>query len=124
MDEREKIAGLSDTSLVSRYTEIGILQDEALLDLDTKRLNRLFDELLQIEIELRSRDDDQRQLLIALLEHPNMQVRLNAAKATLAVDYDRARSVIEAMATSKRYQQAGDAGMTVGALDQGIFVPE
>ena len=52
-----------------------------------------------------------------------MQVRLNAAKLTLAVAPKAAREALEAIASSHHYPQAGDAGMTLFALDDGIFEP-
>src|SRR5262249_46404110 len=66
---------------------------------------------------------DQRRALLPLYDHPNAQVRLKAVKATLAVAPERARRMLEIIADSREYPQAGDAGMTIDALDQGIFKP-
>jgi hypothetical protein len=109
--------------LVRRFTAIGTEQDKALLSRHHAKFNRLFDEMVAIEEELRKRDGDQRKELLPLLEHPNAQVRLNAIKATLAVAPVLARQKLEAMAASREYPQAGDAGMTIDALDRGIFKP-
>ena len=51
-----------------------------------------------------------------------MQVRLNAAKSTLAVAPEAARQELRAIADSREYPQA-DAGMCLGNLDEGIFKP-
>jgi hypothetical protein len=61
--------------------------------------------------------------LDSLFEHPNMQVRLNAAKATLAVAPKAARQALEAIAASRHHPQAGDAGMSLWNLDEGVFKP-
>ena len=61
--------------------------------------------------------------LTVLYEHGNAQVRLQAAGATLAVEPGTARRVMEAIAASKTFPQAGHAGMTLDALDRGIFKP-
>ena len=109
--------------LVARYISIGIDQDKALLRNEIAKFNRLFDEMVVVQNELRTRDGDQRRALLGLYGHPNAQVRLNAAKATLAVAPEPARRKLQTMADSREYPQAGDAGMTLYALDRGIFKP-
>lgn len=59
-----------------------------------------------------------------LFDHPDMQVRLQAAKATLAVAPADARSVLQRIKEWGRQPQAGDAGMCIINLDRGIFVPK
>jgi len=54
----------------------------------------------------------------------DIQVRSQSARATLAVAPAEARRAIEAIAASRQYPQAGDAGMTLINLDRGIFVPD
>jgi len=76
-----------------------------------------------VEEELKMREGDQRQALLQLYHHANTQVRLAAAKATLAVAPEAARRTIEAIAASRDYPQAGDAGMTLDSLERGIFKP-
>ncbi len=77
-----------------------------------------------INKELKSRPGDERRALLSLLTHPNMQVRLKAAKATLAIAPIEARRVIEAIAAMTWPPQSGDAGMCLTMLDRGIFVPD
>jgi len=59
-----------------------------------------------------------------LFDHDNFQVRLNAAKRTLAVAPMEARRVIQWIFDSKIYPQAGDVGMCLSNLDDGTFKPE
>jgi hypothetical protein len=77
----------------------------------------------EVKGELKARAGDERRALLRLYDHPNAQVRLKAVKATLAVAPERARRMLEIIAESREYPQAGDAGMTIDALDQGIFRP-
>ncbi|WP_404934745.1 DUF2019 domain-containing protein [Nitratireductor sp. L15S-10] len=114
----------SDGQLLARAAEIGVAQDDALLGNEISRFNRLFDELMGIEEELRARPGDRRRLFMELYEHRNMQVRLNSAKATLAIAPQQARALLEWIAASKHNPQAGDAGMCLWFLDEGIFVPD
>ena len=114
---------MSVDELVDRFADLGLRQYRAELEDDHAAFNRWFDQLRDIRYELKSRDGDQRAALLRLYEHPNMHVRLNAVKSTLAVAPTMAREALEAIAASRHYPQAGDAGMTIFALDDGIFEP-
>jgi hypothetical protein len=121
--KRTKFQGATVDQLMDRFTAIGLDQDRALVRGEYAKFNSLFDEMVAIEEELKTRHGDQRRELIRLYDHPNAQVRLNAMKATLAVAPDFARRMLQAMADSREYPQAGDAGMTLDCLDRGIFKP-
>ncbi|MBM3543991.1 MAG: DUF2019 domain-containing protein [Alphaproteobacteria bacterium] len=114
---------MSVAQLVERFEAIALAQDEAILYDEIKKFNRLFGQMENVKEELKSRVGDQRRALMVLYEHPNAQVRLKAAKATLAVAPQEARRLIEVIADSHEFPQAGDAGMTLLALDEGIFKP-
>lgn len=109
--------------LVERFTALALAQDEALLDDEISKFNRLFDRMTAIHDELKSRPNDQRRALLALYSHPNMHVRLKAAKATMAAAPTQARRMLEEIEASKEYPQAGDAGMSLINLDRGIWKP-
>jgi uncharacterized protein DUF2019 len=109
--------------LVSRFTALALEQDDALLAEEIAKFNRLFDQMEAIKSELKRRSGDQRRALLDLYRHPNVHVRLKAAKATLAVAPEAARKALQAIADSREYPQAADAGMALDALDQGIFKP-
>ena len=114
---------MTTAGLVKRFEDVCLSQDVAILNDDNEEFTRLFREMVAIEDELRSRDGDERRALAALFEHRNAQVRLNAAKATLALLPQEARRVIEALAHSHEFPQAGYAGMTLVSLERGIFKP-
>lgn len=117
--------------LVERFAQIGVAQYQALEEHEdwiennpNLRFNQLFNRMNEVDLELRSRGREARLALQRLYDHPNIQVRLKAAKRTLAVAPDTARRVIETIAGSQWYPQAGEAGMTLFALDDGIFKPD
>lgn len=114
---------LSIDQLVERFAEIALAQDKALLMDEIATFNRLFNQMDAIKTELKSRAGDQRRALLGLYHHPNAQVRLKAAVATLAVAPKSARRKLQEIQDSHEYPQAGDAGMTLVNLDRGIFKP-
>jgi hypothetical protein len=111
------------SELVARFTALGLEQYQARLRNEQKRLNRAMLEMFDVAAELKSRAGDQRSALLALYEHPNLQVRLMAAKLTLAVAPAAAQELLKTIAESKDYPQAGDAGMSLWALEKGISRP-
>ena len=118
-----KLRGMTMDQLVQRFTAIALDQDRALLRREHAKFNRLFDKMEAVEKELKAHNGDQRQALLRLYEHPNAQVRLKAVKATLAVAPEPALRMLKAIAESREYPQAGEAGMSLYNLEVGIFKP-
>jgi hypothetical protein len=114
---------LTTQELTERFAELGVAQDDALLRDRFQKYNTLFDQLEAIANELKRRPLDQRTALLALFRHSNMQVRVNAAKATLAVAPDVARRELEEVAALNWHPQSLNAGMCLSALDRGVFKP-
>lgn len=110
--------------LVERFAAIAIEQDRALLYSEIAKYNRLYDQLMAVEEKLKGRSNDQRRALLQLYEHPNWQVRLMAAHATLAIEPEAGRGMLEIIAASRHYPQAGAAGMSLDSLDRGIYKPK
>lgn len=120
---RVSLTEMSIEQLVDRFVALGLAQDEADFYGDIAKFNRLFKEMQSVVAELRSRPGDQRQALFALYHHRNWQVRLKAVKNSLALAPVEGRRVLQEIADSKNYPYAGEAGMTLRALDEGIFKP-
>jgi hypothetical protein len=118
-----KLRDTTNDQLVERFVEIAVQQNEALLRDEIAKFNKLFSQMNAVDQELRSRSGDQRRLLLRLYDHPNVQVRLKAAKRTLAIAPDDARAVLESIASSRKFPQAGEAGMSRANLDSGVFKP-
>ena len=114
---------MSVTELVERFAALSVAQYQAEIQGDIARQNKFIKQGWAVVDELKSRSGDQRSALLPLYDHPNVQVRLNAARLTLAVAPSVAREIIQAIADSRQYPQAGDAGMCLWALEQGIFKP-
>jgi hypothetical protein len=122
--KQTKLHEMSSEQLVECFAAIGVEQEKALLWNEIAKFNRLYSQKRAVAEELKSRPGDQRRMLIRLYDHENAQVRLNAATATLAVFPEAARHKIETIASSRKFPQAGDAGMTLFALNDGIFKPK
>jgi hypothetical protein len=114
---------MSIEQLIEYFVVLALEQDKALLYNEIGKFNALFEKIELIEQELKERPGDQRRRLVELFTHENAQVRMKAAEATLAVAPEAARGMLEAIASSRRFPQAGHAGMTINALDRGIFNP-
>ncbi|MBZ0139548.1 MAG: DUF2019 domain-containing protein [Pseudorhodoplanes sp.] len=114
---------MSVENLVDRFVAITLAQDKALLEDDYSKVAQLFRKMEAVKEELKGRRGDQRRALLPLLSHPNAQVRVKAAKATLALAPDAARRVLEAVAESGEQPQALEAGMSLWNLDRGVFKP-
>src|SRR3954466_12151525 len=112
-----KLKEMTVAELVEGFAGIARRQDKALLENDLAEVNRLFWQLEAVEGELKTRQGDQRDALLRLYDDPNPQVRLKAVKATLAVSPKTARAALDAIAKSKQYPQAGEAGMSLWNLD-------
>ena len=121
--KRTPLDKMSSADLVELFAHICVAQDEASLGGETAKSNRLFGWMMDVANELKRREGDERSALLRLFGHPNMQVRLQAAKKTLAVAPVEARAQLEAIAASKWFPQAGDAGMSLWNLDNGVFKP-
>ena len=115
---------LTIAQLVERFTALGIEEGKAVFEGDNAKYRRLYWQMDAVEQELKRRPGDQRRALLPLFDHPNLWVRLMAAKTTLAVAPEAARKMLQAIEVWGRQPYAGDAGMCLVNLDRGIFVPK
>jgi hypothetical protein len=121
--KRPRLDGMSVDGLVERFAESCLRQFKAELESSIPKQNRCVEEQMAIADELKTRAGDQRRALLKLYDHPNVQVRLNAARLSWALAPSAARDVVEKIAHSKQQPQAMDAGMCLWTLEQGIFKP-
>lgn len=121
--KRVNLKTMSVEELVALFIEIARAEDEALLMDDRSGYNKLFEHLNAVKAELKQRPGDQRRALLPLFEHANAQVRLMAAKATLALDPEGARRPLQRLSDAAEGFQTLDAGMCLNNLDRGIFKP-
>jgi hypothetical protein len=109
--------------LVDHFAGNGVAQAEALLYDELDEFNRQFEEMWAINTELTTRGPEARLALLRLYGHKNMQVRLQAARFTLAVAPVAARNEIQAVADSRYPPQCFDAKGSIRRLDDGTYNP-
>lgn len=124
MKRGESLNSLPNADIVHRFEQLCIEQYDAMERDENARVNRLIWRVHALEMELKSRAGDQRRLLISLFGHPNMQVRLSAARANLAVDYLAARRELQDIVDGQWQPQAMDAGITLHNIDTGFYRPQ
>lgn len=117
---KRDISKLTNREIVGGLVENCVRQGEAIEAFETAKYNRLYDQNARLIAELRARPGDGRHDLFPLYDHPNYQVRLNAAKWTYALDRSRARAALASIRDSRWDPYAGDAGMTLTMIDEGI----
>jgi hypothetical protein len=118
-----RIHKMTTAELVDQFTSLALEKDKAVRNYDTRRCNRLFDQMEAVEQELKNRPNDQRSFLLGLYKHPNIQVRMEAAEATLAIAPKAARDLLQEIVDGREFPQAGHAGMTLHRLDIGAYKP-
>jgi hypothetical protein len=118
-----QIKGLSTDQLVNRFVEISMAQYQAIEMEENEKYRKLYQEMEDVRVELRSRPGDQRMALRPLLEHPNPQVRLKAAITLLALLPDSARRTLQLISDRNEFPQAADALGMMRALENGTYVP-
>jgi hypothetical protein len=121
---RLNLSEISVNQLVEQFVKIALDQDRCIQLNDNDGYAALYQKMSAIETELKARNGDARTALLQLYDHPNIEVRLKAARATLAVAPQQARKALEAIRVSKFYPAALDAGMAIRNLDDGIYKPE
>jgi hypothetical protein len=120
---RIKLQNLTLDQLVERFVALALDQDRAMRDDDNVKFSRLYGQMDDVKRELKNRPGDQRQALIPLLEHPNAQVRLKSAIATLAIAPEVARRTLQVISDRQEYPQAADARGMMRAIDEGSYIP-
>lgn len=120
---KQSLKSSSTASLIERFFEIGVAQSRALDFDDTALFNRLYDQKTAVLDELKRRPGDQRRALNTLYAHSSLQVRLNAAAATLAITPEEARSILRAIRDTDWMPQASHAADILRNLEEGILRP-
>ncbi len=121
---RIELDALTDAQLVDRFTTLSLQQFDVLQIHDTKTYTKLFHRLHAVAGALRARGLDSRRALLPLLDHENAQVRLNAVHQLLAIEPERARATLAALAKFAPGPQRGSAGMDLLMLDRGEYKPD
>ncbi|MCX7318356.1 MAG: DUF2019 domain-containing protein [Hyphomicrobiales bacterium] len=122
--KRPDISHQTVLEIVEQFQALSLARGHALVGGEIAKVNRLYLKIDALKTELKSRDGDQRRALHALYNHPNPQVRLEAANATLVVLPKESRAALQMIIDRREFPQAGDAGFTLLYLSDGRYVPE
>ena len=114
----ELLQTLSVDELVQRFAAVALKQHDPLEYDDAEAYNLLVPEAQAIEDELKRRGAAEFCCLDRLLSHPNITVRLEAARSLIRVIPDKVRPVLERIQRTGHLPHAGDAGML---LDPFVF---
>jgi len=117
------LSKLTSEQLTNQFVAIAVKMGDAMSTWDTPSFNRLYAQMMEVQRELKGRPGDQRALLLALLDHSDISVRLQAATATLAIARQTARDVLATIASSGDMPFAGEAASRIENLDSGLFKP-
>jgi 5'-3' exonuclease len=120
---RKNLEKLTIEDLLQRFVDGALIQYETILDEDTKTFNRIFDRMVEVEEELKRRGPEARKSLLALYDHDNIQVRLNAAEATAGIAPKRARKLLQEIKDEQEFPQSADAGLGIRMLASGEWKP-
>jgi hypothetical protein len=112
---------LPTDELVELFEKNALEQDDAIFREQISKFKKLYPQMLEVRAELSRRGS--RASLTKLFDHENMQVRLQAAMATLIVAPVEARQLIEAISKTGWMPQAANAKETLRNLDSGFFKP-
>ena len=118
-----EFAVLSIEQLVGIYEGVSVEEFDALELGDMPSVRKLFSKLKSVDQEIRARGIEARRKMLPLLNHRNPQVRINAAKALLAIAPQEARSALELLAFRGPSIQRLDARMCIRHLEEGVFKP-
>lgn len=97
------ISKVDTEKLLDVFVQLSLQQGEAHDLAKPSLVNRLGDRLYDISDELIRRTDDRGRSLLKLFEHPNTQVRFNAATSVSGLFTKEARQAIQIIADSSSY---------------------
>ena len=118
-----KLNNLTINELVARFVSLSERQYPLLLNDEIKKYNRLFDKQTEIDKELRRRGIEARLELTKLFNHPNIQVRMNAARHSMGVAREPALNVLRQITQEDFGPFRLHAGMAVALIEDGTVTP-
>ena len=122
MKSRKSISDLTTEELVVLFIDLSLEMKRADDWMENGAYNRAYDKQRKVTVELRERSGDERRALLPLLAHPNIQVRLDAATATLALS-PAATEAMQGIASLGYCWQAIRARDMLQAIEKGTWTP-
>ncbi|WP_158304136.1 DUF2019 domain-containing protein [Azorhizobium caulinodans] len=108
--------------LVALFIDLSLEMKRADDWMENGAYNRAYDKQRKVTVELRARPGDERHALLPLLAHSDIQVRLDAATATLALS-PAATEAMRGIASLGYCWQAVRARSMLQAIDEGSWKP-
>jgi hypothetical protein len=109
--------------LIALFGSLSEQQHPLTLNDEVTKINRLVRKQGEIDNELRKRGVEARLALTKLFDHPNIQVRMNAARRTLGVAREPAMAVLRKIMKEDYDAFRFHAGMTVALVEDGTVNP-
>ena len=114
---------LTIDELIARFILIGEKQYPLTLRGEVKKYNLLVENEGKINKELRRRGIEARLELVKLFIHPNIQVRMNAARRSLGIAREPALNVLRQITKEDFGPFRLDAGMAIALVEDGTVNP-
>ncbi|GGF01301.1 hypothetical protein GCM10011611_03560 [Aliidongia dinghuensis] len=118
-----KLDKMTVDELVSLFASLGERQYPLTLNDEVKSANHLIRQQNEISKELRRRGIAARLELTKLFNHPNIQVRMNAAKWSIGIAREPALNVLRQITKEDFGAFRLSAGMTVALVEDGTINP-
>lgn len=122
MKTNGKIKSMTIDELVTLFIELSLEMKRADDWMENGAYNRAHKKLRDVRAELKTRPGDGRHALLPLLAHRNIQVRLDAALATLALSPE-AEAALRGIAPLGTASQPFTARNILEGLDNGTYKP-
>ncbi|HEV2652010.1 MAG TPA: DUF2019 domain-containing protein [Rhizomicrobium sp.] len=118
-----KLDNLTIDELISLFASLSEQQYPLTLNDEVRKSTLLIKKRYEIDRELRKRGIAARLELTKLFIHPNVQVRVNAAKSSLGVAREPALNVLRQITKEDFGPFRLDAGMTIALVEDGTVTP-
>ena len=118
-----KLDKLTLDELISLFVSLSEQQYPLTLNDEVKLGSRLVKRQDEIGKELRQRGIEARLELTKLFDHPNIQVRMNAAKRSLGIAREPALNALRKIVKEDFGAFRLSAGMTVALVEDGTITP-
>lgn len=110
------LADRTDEELVIRFADLSRRHRALLMTGPIRKINETVMSNWEVGVELKQRGPDSLKKLGPLLDDPNVQVRLDAARVLLPVAYHDAKRALEQIANLGDYPATADARWTLARL--------
>lgn len=114
---------MTASDITLEFEKTCIAQDKFIVHRQSSKYNKSIERLWAMVDELGRRIPDQRSVLRRFYNHPNREVRFQAARHSLAIFPDEARKVLQIISDRDEYPQAANARLALQKLDDGTLIP-